>query len=156
MRSALVSFLFFAAACGAPQTHAPAEAATAATLAVSDAWVRPTPGGVDVSAGYLTIANPTGSEDRLVAVSSPRARRMEVHAMSMENGVMRMQAVEGGVAVPPGGAVTLGPGGLHLMFIGVTQPFVEGETIPVTLTFAHAGDVAVELPVRRTGHSAAH
>lgn len=50
--------------------------------------------------------------------------------------------------VPASGDVTLGPGGMHLMFFGVTQPFVAGEEIPVRLTFANAGEVDVSLPVR--------
>jgi copper(I)-binding protein len=69
--------------------------------------------------------------------------------MSMDGAVMRMRQIEGGLAAPAGATVTLSPGGMHLMFYGVTQPFAEGESIPVTLTFEHAGDIGVTLPVRR-------
>jgi len=102
-----------------------------------------------VSAGYLTIVNSAAADDRLIGVASPRAASAEVHEISMEGRVIRMRAVEGGLIVSAGEAVTLAPGGLHLMFFGVTQPFAEGETIPVTLTFANAGDVAATLAVRR-------
>jgi len=149
MRAALFLFVLFVAACGAPQADAPS-AQNTDHLTVRDAWIAPTPGGVDVSAGYVTIVNATGAEDRLIALSSPRAARTEIHEMSMDNGVMRMRAVDGGLAVPAGATLTLGPGGQHLMFFGVTQPFAEGETIPVTLTFAQAGDIAVQMPVQRT------
>lgn len=156
MRSHLALFaILFAAACGAPQqseTTAPAAETTspaAATLSVRDAWASPTPSGAQVSAGYLTIVNGTAAADTLVSATSPRATSVEVHEMSMDGAVMRMRQVTGGLTVQSGGEVTLAPGGNHLMFMGVTQPFTEGESIPVTLTFANAGVVEVQLPVHR-------
>jgi len=162
MRAALpLIAALFAAACGAPHAN-PSEttahgqtAASTAVLEVRDGWAAPTPGGVTVSAGYVTIVNPTGAADTLVSAASPRAERVDVHEMNMDGGVMRMRAVEGGLPVPAGATVTLGPGGQHLMFYGVMQPFVEGDTIPLTLTFANAGEIVLELPVRRDD-SASH
>lgn len=156
MRSHLALFaVLLAAACGAPQqaeTTAPAVETTspaAATLSVRDAWASPTPGGAQVSAGYLTIVNGTDAADTLVSATSPRATSVEVHEMSMDGAVMRMRQVTGGLAIQSGGEVSLAPGGNHLMFMGVTQPFTEGESIPVTLTFANAGVIEVQLPVHR-------
>jgi len=151
----LFSAILFGAACSADVTPSAAQT-QAAGVRVENAWASPTPGGVEVSAGYMTITNAGDSEDRLVSVSSPRAERAEVHEMSMDGGVMRMRAVEGGLVIPAGGQVTLGPGGQHLMFYGVTQPFAEGETIAATLTFAAAGEIDVELPVRRATPAHAH
>ena len=156
MRTFIVPLIaLIAAACGAPHTEtppAPAQgAAAAASLQVHDAWAAPTPGGVEVSSGYLTIVNGANADDRLTGASSPRAARIEVHEMTMDGAVMRMRAIEGGLVVPSHAAVSLSPGGMHLMFYGVSQPFTEGDSIPLTLTFEHAGDVAVTLPVRREG-----
>mgnify|MGYP000440745100 CR=1 FL=1 len=154
MRAAFFVVAIFAASCGAPTSPPQAEQPPAvAALEVRDAWAAPTPGGVEVSAGYLTISNATTADDRMIAVATPRATSSEVHEMSMDGGVMRMRAVEGGLSVPAGETVALAPGGLHLMFFGVTQPLVEGESIPVTLTFANAGDIEVSLPVRRAASS---
>lgn len=154
MRKILALFaLSLAAACGAPQ-QTPAEAPTeslapaATEVQVQQAWAAPTPGGVDVSAGYLTLVNGGPAEDRLVAASSPRASRVELHEMSMDGGVMRMRAIEGGLLIPAQSEIALAPGGNHLMFFGVTQPFTLGEEIPVTLTFERTGTVDVMLPVR--------
>jgi copper(I)-binding protein len=157
MKKLIALALIALAACGAPpapeQTEAPS--ATVALpqgletegLEIRDAWASPTPGGVDVSAGYLTIAN-GGPADRLVSVSSPRAARVMIHEMSMDGNMMRMREVSGGLDVPAGSAVSFGPGGLHLMFTGVTQPFAVGEEIPVTLTFENAGVREIMLSVR--------
>lgn len=143
------------AACGQSAQTAPASQQEAAgALRVENAWAAPTPGGVEVSAGYLTVVNGTAAEDALVGASSPRAARVEVHEMTMEGGVMQMRAVER-LVIPAGGSLELAPSGRHLMFFGVTQPFAEGETIPVTLTFEHAGTIEVALPVQRAGAASA-
>jgi len=151
MRYALAALLLtLAAACGAPTetAHDAHSEAPAAGVTVQDAWAAPTPGGVTVSAGYLTIANTGAEADALIGASSPRAGRVEIHEMAMDGDVMRMRPVER-LEAPAGGSVALAPGGTHLMFFDVTAPFAEGESVAVTLTFEHAGEVAVELPVRR-------
>lgn len=141
-----LAFLVLATACGAP-TAEKGEAPGSGVLTVRDGWASPTPGGVDVSAGYLTIANGTSADDRLISATSTRAAAVEIHEMQMDGPVMRMRPVES-LTIPAGGEVTLGSGGMHLMFTGVTQPFTEGESIPVQLTFEHAGVIDATLAVR--------
>jgi periplasmic copper chaperone A len=135
----------------APAATGPESATTPAptivALAVADAWTRATATGATAAGGYLTINNPTSQADRLVRVSSPRSPRVELHEMRDANGVMEMRQVQG-IDVPAVGSVALAPGGLHVMFMELPTPFVAGETVPVTLTFAQAGDVNVVLEVR--------
>lgn len=140
--------LLFAAACGAPQQ--PEQAARAEALNIEQPWAAPTPSGVDVSAGYLVINNPTANGDRLLGATSARADRVEVHEMTMNGAVMQMRRVEN-LTIAAGQSVILAPGGMHLMFYGVAEPFAEGQSIPVQLTFEKAGAIDVTLPVRRTG-----
>jgi copper(I)-binding protein len=60
---------------------------------------------------------------------------------------MRMRQVSS-IDVPAGGTVSLQPGGLHIMLIDLKEPLRQGETFPLTLTFAKAGKVAVDVPVK--------
>ncbi len=144
------------AACNpSAQTAEPEAEAPAGRLELRDAWAAPTPGGVSVSAGYLTIVNGAAEADRLVSATSPRAGRVELHEMAMAGDVMQMRPA-GALAIAPGAEVVLAPGGLHLMFYDITTPFAEGEEVPVTLTFERAGAVDVALPVRRPATGAAH
>jgi len=147
MRAFFIAVSLLLCACGAQPA---ASNADANTLHVADAWSPPTPGGVDVSAGYLTIVNGTSTDDTLLSATSPRAQRVELHEMAMDGSVMRMRAVTS-LPVPAHGNVTLAPSGRHLMFFGVTQPFTPGESIPVTLHFEHAGDVQATLSVHAGG-----
>ena len=105
-----------------------------------------------VGGGYLTIRN-AGGDDRLLGVATPLARKGELHEMSMNGEVMSMRPLPDGFAVPAGGTVALMPGGLHMMFTGVTKPFKTGDTVPVTLSFEKAGTVEVALPVLGVGQS---
>ncbi|CAN0561827.1 unnamed protein product [Ectocarpus sp. 12 AP-2014] len=66
---------------------------------------------------------------------------------------MRMQHLPGGIEIPAGEAVTLAPGGLHLMFMALSSPIEEGQPIPVTLEFQHAENIEIELHVVPVGAS---
>jgi periplasmic copper chaperone A len=64
---------------------------------------------------------------------------------------MKMRALSEGVEIKPGETVTLKPGGVHLMLFGLKQQLLPGATVPVTLSFARAGQIAVVLPVQSIG-----
>lgn len=148
------------AACGQGAPPAPSETPSATEfepgISVSGAWAAATPGAARVAAGYLSIMNGGPDEDRLLSAASPRAGRVEIHEMRMDGAMMQMRAVEGGLAVPVGAVTELAPGGMHIMFMDITGPFAEGETVPLTLTFEKAGAVEVSLPVQARIAGEAH
>jgi len=124
-----------------------AETVKAGEITVSRPWIKAMLPGQKIGGGYLVIANGGKAADHLVSIASPLAEAVEIHEMSMANDVMKMRKVEGGLAVPAGKTVALEPGGYHLMFKGMKQPFEAGEIVPVTLTFEKAGAVALRIPV---------
>jgi len=127
---------------------------TAGALELSKAWTRATPPNAKAGGGFIEIVN-TGSEaDKLVSASSDVAAKVELHEMAVTDGVMKMREMEGGIEIPAGETVTLMPGGLHIMFMGLNQSFEEGSTVPVVLTFEKAGDVSVELSIAKMGAKA--
>jgi copper(I)-binding protein len=71
--------------------------------------------------------------------------------MTMEDGVMKMRPVEGGLEILPGQTVTLKPGGLHMMLVDLKHPLEAGSSMKATLKFDHAGTVDVEYPVAAIG-----
>ena len=92
-------------------------------LEIKAPWARATPGHAENGAAYLTIVSPTAG--RLTAVSSPVAKKAELHTMSTEGGVMRMRPLAA-IDIPAGQTVTLSPGGMHIMLLGLTQPLHQG------------------------------
>ncbi len=103
--------------------------------------------GQPAGGGFLTITNKGASADRLLSASSPNAGMVEIHTMEVVNDVMTMRPVEGGLEIPVGATVELKPGGMHLMFMAVTEPFKQGGQVPLTLEFERAGKVEITLPV---------
>ena len=102
--------------------------------------------GAKVGDGYLVITNNGGEPDRLVAASSDRAKTVQLHQMTMANGIMTMRELKGGLAIPAGQTITLAPN-YHLMFQDVAKPFRQGETIRAVLRFEKAGDITVDFAV---------
>jgi len=123
------------------------------SLEIDAPWARATPPGASIAGGYASIMNRGAAPDKLLSASSPAAERVELHVMSMQGDVMRMQQVAA-LEVPAHGELTLKPGGAHLMFIGVKAPFKPGEKVPVKLRFEKAGEVEVQLDVASMGASA--
>jgi copper(I)-binding protein len=122
--------------------------AIAADLSVTDAFGRATP-GTGPGVAYFTIHG-GDTPDRLLHISSPRAPKVEMHTMTMEGNVMRMREIDA-IDVPPGSTVKLAPGGMHLMLMGLSTPLKPGETVPMVLTFEHAGDRHIDVPVGALG-----
>ena len=122
-------------------------------LTIENPWVRATPKGADVGAGYLTIRNDGAFADRLTGISADFAR-VQMHEMKMSNGVMEMRERLDGLEIPAHGAIKFAPGGDHLMFVGLKSPLVKGQTAQATLTFAHAGSTTVDMPIQGVGAAA--
>ena len=104
--------------------------AGAAQVTVNAAWVRATVPGQTIAGAYLKITS--ASTAYLLGASSPVAKAVELHQMSLENNVMKMRPLAR-LELPAGAAVELKPGGYHLMLIDVTHPLVAGERVPLKL-----------------------
>jgi periplasmic copper chaperone A len=125
-----------------------AAAAQTGQVEIKDAWARATPGKAENGAAYLTIETP--APDKVVAVSSPAAKKTSLHTMTMDGGVMKMRPLDG-LDVPANQPVTLKPGGVHIMLQGLNEPLQAGKSFPLTLTFEKAGQRQVEVAVEKPG-----
>jgi copper(I)-binding protein len=118
----------------------------AGALEIAHPWARETPPAAKVGAGYFKVKN-TGTEaDRLIAVETSGAEKVEIHESINENGVAKMRQVQA-VEIPAGAETALKPGGYHLMLINLKEPLAEGMRVPATLVFETSGKVEVELAV---------
>jgi periplasmic copper chaperone A len=59
----------------------------------------------------LTVTNNGPTSDRLNCVSDDASAKCQIHTMTMENGVMKMRPMQGGLEIDPGETVTLKPSG---------------------------------------------
>lgn len=104
-----------------------------ADVIVTDAWIRGTVAGQHATGAFMKLRSP--SDASLVAVATPAAKTAELHSMTNDNGVMKMRALPS-IALPAGKTVELSPAGLHVMLLDIAKPMKEGESVPMTLTFA--------------------
>ncbi len=116
-------------------------------ITVMAPWSRATPGGAKVAGGYLKVVNSGSAPERLVSATASAAGRMEIHEMSMVSGVMRMRPLNDGLTIKPGETIELKPGGFHMMFMDLKQPFKQGDAIKATLQFEKAGKLDVVFTV---------
>lgn len=101
-------------------------------ISITDNWVRATAEGQEVGAAYMTITS--ASNNRLVKVESSASDSVEIHSMSMENGVMKMRMLEQ-LDLKANTPNKLAPGGFHLMLFDLKKPLKAGETVSFALHF---------------------
>lgn len=123
----------------------------AGDIAIDRPWTRAVGASAPTAAGYMVLRNGGTVPDRLVSAATPMATAIEMHQMSMTDGIMRMRPLPDGIELPPGQSMRLEPGGLHLMLIGPMGGLARGTRVPVRLRFERAGQVAVELIVEAAG-----
>ncbi len=125
--------------------------AWATNVSVTDVWARTTMPGQKVSGAYMKIV--ADADARLVSASSPAVPRVEVHEMKMDGDVMRMREVKA-IDLPKGKAVSLEPGGFHIMLMNLNKPIAAGDVIPLTLVVESGGKqqtVEVKAEARAAG-----
>ena len=122
---------------------------TGPQVEVIDPWVRATVAGQPVAGAFMELKSPQAA--RLVGATTPAAKRVELHEMKHEGGVMKMRGRKE-IALPAGEGVRLEPGGLHIMMFGLQKPLEAGQTVTFTLQFRGSDGKpftqTVEAPVR--------
>lgn len=137
----------FALALALTAGFALAENYRVANLHIASPYARPTVANQPTGAAYLTIENTGSSADKLIAATSPVAKSIEIHSMTMDGNVMKMREVPN-IELQPGTKIAMQPGnGYHLMLFGLRQPLKAGASFPMTLSFEKAGKTEVTVTV---------
>ena len=131
--------------CSAPFAHA--QGVTSGDLEIVHPAIPAPPAGARSAAGYLEIINQGSAPDRLLGVETGGAKRAMLHSTHhADDGVARMIHLDA-IEIPADGTVTLAPGGVHIMLMGLTGALSEGALVPATLIFEKAGRVEIEFSV---------
>lgn len=125
----------------------PAVAGAGEGVTVEAAWARATSPVARAGAVYLTIGNAGAAADTLTGIATDRAAMAMLHRTTTSaEGVSAMEAVPA-LEIPPGAAMTLEPGAMHIMLSGLEAPLSPGDRFDVVLTFTGAGAVTVPVVV---------
>lgn len=118
-------------------------------VAVIDAWARASVPGQSVGAAYMTFIS--ADDSTFIRAETPIASSVEIHSMTMDNGVMKMRMLPE-MPLKAGKEEKLAPGGFHLMLFDLKKQLKAGEKINLTLTFRDSsGKVTqqnVTLPIK--------
>lgn len=126
-----------------------AAGARAGDIAITDFWAFSATPVSQAGAGYLVIHNRGSEDDRLIGAASDAATRVELHQHVLQGDVVQMHNILDGMAIPAGETVVLAPGGDHVMFMGLANPWRDGDVVDLTLTFERAGEIDLQLVVER-------
>ncbi len=120
-----------------------------AEVMISDAWVRATAPGQKVGAAYMTLQSPQAV--KLFYAETKSADEVEIHSMTMTNGIMKMRKLDD-LALQPNKPEKLAPGGFHLMLFGLKAPLKAGDKVTLKLCFKDEKDQVthqeVTLPIK--------
>ena len=151
--AALGAAVFLAIVASSPALAQAAKAGAA--IAVERPLAAPTPAAAPTGAVYLSLQNKGKAADKLLGASTPRAKRVELHTMSMTGDVMRMREVDS-IEIKPGEKLAMTAGsGYHVMLVELASPLKPGDKFPMTLHFEKAGAVKIEVLVQAPGNPAA-
>jgi copper(I)-binding protein len=118
--------------------HAQLEDLRTPQMAVTEAWTMATDRVTRTAGAYLTLTNPTDVDDALVAATSNAAEKVQLSTLEkLPSGILSLMGLKE-ISLPAKTTVTLQPGGLHLLLVGLYRPLDVGMEVPLTLTFRNA------------------
>ncbi|MFE3825212.1 copper chaperone PCu(A)C [Streptomyces sp. NPDC059092] len=105
----------------------------------------------DLGAGFLTVTNSGGGDDKLTSVTSDISDDVTIHRTKDQ----KMREVKS-FDIPAGGELDLERGGNHLMFMNLKSRPAPGQKVGIELHFEKTDPIKVELPVKETNYNPAH
>ena len=124
------------------------------TLIISDAWVRATPPGKMMTAGYASLENVSKEVITITGVSAEAAGHTSLHETRIERDRSTMRPVAQ-LSIEAGERVSLKPGGLHIMLMKLSEPLTDGQSIDICLELENNDSLCSAFSVARQ-HKAAH
>lgn len=127
---------------------ASATAFSAEGLRIENAWIRAMPPSQRMTAGYLDIRNTGTVAVEITGAHSKIAQQAEIHTSAEIDGYVRMQHLER-LTVNPGETVSLSPGGMHLMLMGLEKMPAQGASADICLVLSSGPDICASATVRK-------
>jgi len=118
-----------------------------AVIDIKNDWVRATNSGQKVGAAYMTITSKVDCE--LTGVKSDVAETVEIHSMTMTDGVMKMRHMKS-LALKAEQPVNFAPGDFHFMLFGLKKPMFAGEKVDFSLQLTCGAQVLTPLSFTST------
>ncbi len=119
-----------------------------AGVSVRDAWIRETPPGMTMMAGYMVLRNNTSRPQFLVAASSSGFQSVMIHRTIVKDGMAGM-VHPSQIELAPNGSLLFAPGGYHLMLMTPKRTLRAGDPVVINLEFRGGLVLPVAFEVRK-------
>ncbi len=116
-------------------------------ITVEDAYLRASGPMARAAAAFMVIKNDTQAPVTLMGATTDAARTVELHTHIIEDDIAKMREIEDGITIPPGATHELKRGEDHVMLMGLTNKMTDGDVVTLTLSFADADPVTLDVPV---------
>ena len=117
-------------------------------VSVRDAWVRETPPGMTMMAGYMELRNNTSQPQVLVAASSSGFETVMIHRTIVKDGMTGMVHASQ-IELTPSASLIFAPGGYHLMLMNPKRTLRAGDRVDINLEFRSGLRLPVSFEVRK-------
>ena len=125
-----------------------AAASEEAGVSVRNAWVRESPPGVAMMAGYMALQNNTSRSQVIVAAHSSDFETVMIHRTIVKNGMAGMEHAPQ-VELAPNASLIFAPGGYHLMLMNPKRTLRAGNSVVINLEFRGGPVLPVAFEVRK-------
>ena len=115
---------------------------------VRNAWIRETPPGITMMAGYMELRNNTSRPQVLLAASSSAFQRVMIHRTIVKDGMAGM-AHASQIELAPSASLVFAPGGYHLMLMTPKRTLRAGDPVVINLEFRGGLVLPVAFEVRK-------
>lgn len=119
-----------------------------AGVSVRDAWIRETPPGMTMMAGYMELRNNTSRPQVLVAASSSGFDSVMIHRTIVKDGMAGMVHASQ-IELTPYASLIFAPGGYHLMLMNPKRTLRVGDPVVIKLQFRGGLVLPVAFQVRK-------
>ncbi len=120
-----------------------------ATFTFSNIRVPEAPPVAAVMVAYMHVKNNTDKEKTISQISSPQFKRVEVHKMSMANGMMNMKQLKA-LTIQAQQTIILESGGIHVMLIKPLKPLKHNDKVTLIFKFSSGASTIINTFVKRT------
>jgi periplasmic copper chaperone A len=125
-----------------------AAASEEAGVSVRHAWIRETPPGMTMMAGYMELRNNTSRPQVLEAASSSGFETVMIHRTIVKDGMAGMVHVSQ-IELTPNASLIFAPGGYHLMLMNPKRTLRADDTVAINLKFRGGLVLPVAFEVRK-------
>lgn len=126
-----------------------ARAFSAEDLRLENAWIRAMPPTQRMTAGYLDIRNTGDVAVEITGARTKIAKQAQIHASREVDGYVTMQHLDR-LIVNPGETLSLSPGGMHLMLMGMEKMPPPGIDVDICLILSSGSEFCATATVRKS------